>query len=123
MLIGHMKLDALGALASIANCPHSAVKFAGYVFYHGLIAFYCDIAEQTIGEAKFIGKHFDDRMVRLTFEQRCNYLVAPLERAVRGCYRTTGFKLCRSRQQINTVCTVMHNGRYGWIWVDNHQHI
>ena len=102
MHVAHVRLQALGCLAGVANGPDRAVDFPQDVLGHGLIqAFdllHLEVFGQLFTKAQLVGKLLHDHVITAAFPQRLDDLLAPLQRAI-GCgARTTGLKL-RGRRQ------------------------
>ena len=124
VLVGHVEFDPLRALARVTDCPQTAVELTRDAFnvWRNFI-FHLDVAEEAISKAELLRKQTDDFVVCFALEERVHNLVTPLKRTVGGRHRATCFELRTRGQQVNTIGTVVQNGRDGGVRVDNNQHV
>jgi hypothetical protein len=132
----HVSLQALRALAGVANGPYRLVDFAQDVFDHGFVHAFdflqLVVLDQLGTEAQFLRQLVHDHVIRAAFPQRFNHLFTPLDRAVRGCARAAGFKLRRGGQQVDRAIGVEVLGFAGHgchgccgrrVRIDHHQQV
>ncbi len=77
-----MRLQALRALAGVADGPHAPVELAGDVLDHRLIVVHLDVLGELGTEAQLLGKQIHDGVIGLRLEDRVDHLRAPLQTAV-----------------------------------------
>ena len=115
--VAHVGLQALRALAGVADGPHATVDFAQDVFRHGLVhAFdflHLVVLDQLFVEAQFLRQLVHDHVVAAALPQGFDDLFAPLDRAVRCRARTTGLELGGRGQQIHRALGVQVFGLAG----------
>ncbi len=87
VLVGHVQLQPLGALAGVADGPHALVELAGDVLHDRLVLLDLDVLEHLLVEAELLGEEIHDLVVGLGLEERPEHLLAPLQRAVGGRHR------------------------------------
>ena len=134
--VAHVRLQALRALAGVANGPDTFVDFTqdvlGHGFVHALDFLHLVIFGELFAKAQFFSELMHDHLVAAAFPQRLNDFFAPLQRAVGGRHGAAGFKLGRRRQQVHRAVGVevfslaRHGGHGGCgrrIGVDHHQQV
>ena len=136
MHVLHVGLQALWALAGVANGPDRAVDFAQDVFDHGFIhaldLLHLVVLDQLLVEAQLLRQLVHDHVVGTAFPQRLDDLLAPLQRAVGRRAGTAGFKLRGCRQQVHRAVGVQVFGLAGhgghgsggrWVGIYHHQQV
>ena len=106
-----MRLQALGALAGVADGPDALVDLAqdrlGLGLHHAALARdHLEVDGQFLREAELLGQLVHDHVVGAALPQRLDDLLAPLERAVRRRARTAGLELRAGRQQVDGAVLV-----------------
>src|SRR5258708_14094246 len=103
LLVGHVQLEALRRLATIAGRPAAAIDLAEDVLGDGPVALDLDVLEHPVSEAQPLRQEGHDLVVVLRLEYRFANLFAPLQRAVRRRARARRLELGADRQQIGVV--------------------
>ncbi|MDT4827728.1 hypothetical protein FQZ97_610860 [compost metagenome] len=134
--VAHVRLQAFGALAGVADGPARGVDLAQDVlddrFIHVLDLLHLVVLAEFLAKAQFLGKLVHDHVVGTAFPQRFDDLFAPLQRAVRRGTAAVGLELRCGGQQINRPVGIQvfrlarHGGHRGGgrrIRIDHHQEV
>ena len=134
--VAHVSLQALRALAGVADGPDRGVDFAQDVFHHGLVhaldLLHLVVLRQLFVEAQFLGELVHDHVVAAALPQRLDDFLAPLDRAVGRGTRPAGLELRGRRQQVHRTVGILvfrlaGHGRHGRrgrrIGINHHQQV
>ena len=123
VLVLHMQLEPLWALAGIADRPSALVDLAQHILCNGLFVLHIDMLEHFVCKPKGFGQQVGNLVIRLRLEQRIEYLVTPLQRPARVRHRSVDFSGRGCGQQVHVVLLVRHNRDLRRMRVNHAKHI
>ncbi len=128
LLQAHMRLEALGRLAGVADGPIARVDLARHVLDQRLLVLVLrpgvhlhdlDVLDELRAEAEFLREGQHDGVVGARLEERLDHLFPPLDGTVRRRDRARGLELRRGREEVDAVLAVGHRGSGRRIRVDD----